>query len=307
MHADKCVIFVGGTSFSGSTLTDMILANDPGGISCGEVYAIFYPFRRHHLHLEQLSQAFDWREMRESGPKNLYTNIFNRFPDCRFIVDSSKSPLWISERSSELRALGVRVEHVLVWKTPSEFRASCEKRGRERGWRREWVNYHRYYFTLIEGWRSIPYRDLVTDSDVLPRICSSLRIPYFPGKEQYWNNVQHTVFGNDTTRIHLHDQSSDQYASVRSAIASDIEETKLPHHRTLSYSAIPSDATGEDDDERFGRIIDVLERFDVRKEGSARIDADSGNESLRMGRVFHAFQIAKLKYRLGWIVDAVRS
>ena len=44
----KQVIFVGSTSYSGSTFFDMTLGNDPTGFSCGEVYAFFHPFRPHH-------------------------------------------------------------------------------------------------------------------------------------------------------------------------------------------------------------------------------------------------------------------
>ena len=44
----KKVIFIGGTSYSGSTFFDMILANDPKGFSCGEVNALFNPYRPHH-------------------------------------------------------------------------------------------------------------------------------------------------------------------------------------------------------------------------------------------------------------------
>ncbi len=45
----KKVIFITGTGRSGSTLLDMMLGNDPKGISLGEVVALFRPYRPHHL------------------------------------------------------------------------------------------------------------------------------------------------------------------------------------------------------------------------------------------------------------------
>jgi hypothetical protein len=312
MQADataRSVIFVGGTSYSGSTLLDMILANDPTGLSCGEVYALFYPYRRHHLDIDTLGMAIDWKGIRAAGPTNLYRSLFDRFPECRFIVDSSKSPLWIADRSAELKAQGIRSENVLVWKSPAEFRASRRKRGREQGWEREWLNYHRYYFTLVKNWRSVRYRDLVTEKTVLKQLCTSLSIPYFDGKEQYWNREQHTVFGNDTTKIHLHERSSTQYENVKSAIDSDFEQPGLSQHRTVSYDpTAPTDELLPDDEpSAFTQILDVLEHYDIGSDACQRDVPRPDADALRTGKLFHAYQFVKLKYGLHWVVAAIRQ
>jgi hypothetical protein len=299
----KTVIFVGGTSYSGSTLIDMILANDPAGISCGEVYAVFYPFRRHHLRLKELGERIDWRAMRESGPQNLYLNLFKQFPECHFVVDSSKSPLWISERSKELDALGIRTVNVLIWKSPDEFRASRRKRGRERNWEREWINYHRYYFTLVRDWRSVRYRDLVTKRETLPQLCSFVGIPYFPGKEEYWNSEQHSVFGNDTARIHLFEQSTAQFEKLKNVIASDLEQIEVSPHRKIAYTPLDGIAEGHGDGV-IQEITEALERFDIEMEPATR-ERLGGTDELRVGRLYRAYQVARMKSRLGWVLDAI--
>ena len=83
--SERMVIFVGGTSFSGSTLVDMMLANDPAGLSCGEVYAIFYPYRRHHLLVDELGNGVDWRQSKPPVPSNSTVDFLISFP----IADSS--------------------------------------------------------------------------------------------------------------------------------------------------------------------------------------------------------------------------
>lgn len=48
----KTAIFIGGSSYSGSTLLDMMLASGEDGFSAGEVSALFYPYRPHHINPE---------------------------------------------------------------------------------------------------------------------------------------------------------------------------------------------------------------------------------------------------------------
>lgn len=204
----KKVIFVGGTSYSGSTFFDMTLANDPAGFSCGEVYAIFYPFRKHHIQFEKFGNDIDWKKIKEDGPSNLYNNLFKRFPDIEYIIDSSKHPVWISERTNELTQSGIDVKHVLIWKTPAEFYHSRFKRGRGIRWKREWLGYHRHYMGLVQNWRAVRYSDFAQNKGSLIKLCEILGIDYFEGKEQYWNKKHHTLFGNWSAKIHLHDKGS---------------------------------------------------------------------------------------------------
>ena len=301
----RTVIFVGGTSYSGSTLLDMMLANDPAGLSCGEVHAIFYPFRPHHLQLEGLSKSINWHAMKASGPENLYLNLFERFPETRFIVDSSKSPLWIFERSMELETMGIRTENILIWKSPSEFLASRRKRGRESGWQKEWINYHRYYFTLIRSWRSVRYRSLVGDRSTLPALCASLGIPYFPSKEQYWNREQHTVFGNDTARIHLHDRSSSEFAKARDSLSSGIDLFHPTKHRTISYTPSSDEPTAKGREGRVGQILRALEERDVLNSIEKHSVDENLAKELQVSSWYHRYQIVKAKYGLKWLLDSV--
>jgi hypothetical protein len=94
----KTVIFVGGTSYSGSTLLDMILSNDPRGFSCGEVYAMFWPYSPRHVKPVCMCGTHNcgvWETARTRGEEHVYETIFQYYPETDFIVDSSKDVFWI--------------------------------------------------------------------------------------------------------------------------------------------------------------------------------------------------------------------
>ncbi len=241
LHTKK-VIFVGGTSYSGSTFLDMVLANSQDAFSCGEVNALFYPYRRHHLNPEcgcGNPACNVWRIVKQGGVKQLYQTIFELYPEINIIVDSSKDPLWIRNRSKDLKEACIAVENVLIWKSPEEFFASRSKRGQSKGWQQEWINYHRYYFSLVDNWISLPYEQLARTADTLEQLCGQLGIPYFEGKEEYWYKIHHTLFGNTSAKIHLYDKKSSNFRRCQNELNSTIEGGGSENitHKAVYYSS----------------------------------------------------------------------
>ena len=202
----KKVIFIGGTSYSGSTFFDMTLGNDPLGFSLGEINAYFNPWREHHFH-PRCSCGFPdcdlWVQWRGIPQEDIYKAVFERFPNLEFIVDSSKDPLWIQRQAASLSQQGLDARHILMWKTPLEFGHSFRKRNRIGSWYRHWINYHRLYMTLVPRWGSIQYRHYAEGQESLSQICGYLDIPYFRGKEKFWEKPHHLIFGNNSARVHL--------------------------------------------------------------------------------------------------------
>ena len=267
----KKVIHIGGTSYSGSTLLDMTLANDPKGFSCGEVHAIFHPFRNHHLSLHcgcGDSECDVWEQIRAGGATRLYQEIFRLFPEVEFVVDSSKPPVWIMDQILQSKSTGIEVVNLLIWKTPEEFYASRAKRGEVKGWATAWINYYRMYFASIPSWVSVRYADLINNSSVLERLCQAIDIPYFPDKHEYWRKTQHTLFGNSSAKIHLYDASSVQYGRLQGELR-QIEATRSSpgrsEHRRIHYRAVSQRAPDVSADERvqFERIQSLLEATDA--------------------------------------------
>lgn len=201
------VIFVGSTSFSGSTMMDLILANDPHGFSMGEVSFLYHPEQPHHL-TPRCACADPtcriWQNLRGVPQERLYAAFFEQHPDIRFIVDSSKDPLWIAKQRAALSRQGIGSKVLLVWKTPHEIATSFNQRGTFDRWTRHWLNYHRLFLTEIgTDFVGMSYRDFAQSPERLADVCAKLGIAYFPGKEAYWDKVHHTLFGNRSARRHL--------------------------------------------------------------------------------------------------------
>ena len=268
----KKVIFVGSAPYSGSTLFGMTLANDPRGFACGEVYHLFHPSKPHHL--TPTCGCGDphcdiWQTVKKNGEDALFDTLFERFPKVEFIVTSYKSPYWIQEQNSLMSRRGIETKNILIWKTPYEFAESCNKRGMLDHWEKAWTNYHRLYHTLIENWAAVKFDRYTSDTTLLRHICSRLEIPYFEGKEQYWNKTHHILFGNHSARIHLYNTSSKSYEQAQSTIKADTNEHADRAYRTI-YN--PSDASSSirrqvEKQVRASRYIDdilrLLESHDV--------------------------------------------
>lgn len=279
---DRKVIFVGGTAFSGSTLLDMMLANDPQGFSCGEVHALFRPYRPHHFGAEcgcGDETCNLWGQIKKTGERHLYRAIFERFPGVRVIVDSSKNPFWIRTQSARLAHDGIGSRHVLIWKSPAEIRMSYRKRGREDHWLRCWVNYHRLYFSLVPTYGSLPYSVLTCDPGSLKATCRYLGIDYFPGKHDYWRKRHHTLFGNTSAKIHTRALHSDKYESDLTSLVDGTNGQRSAverDFRTIYYHCPDSDEMAWTSLSRRRRIMlagitQQLKAHDVRIAGTAVI------------------------------------
>lgn len=200
----KMVIFVGGTSYSGSTMLDMILSNDPKGYSLGEIIALFRPTQKHHFgELKKVKgESEKWNKILSDKESNLYRNLFDTFPAVDYFVDSSKSPLWIQKQSKILEKEGIIVKNLLIYKEPIDIAYSFKRRERYKDWKRTWINYHRLYFTLISDFKTISYKDFVKNGNLLKEVCEFAGIKYFDKKEEFWTKEHHTFFGNRRARVH---------------------------------------------------------------------------------------------------------
>jgi len=233
----RTLIFIGGTAHSGSTVFDMILANDPKAFSCGEVHALFNPYRGHHINPQcgcGETQCRFWQQVLKNSESALYETIFDLLPKVEFIVDSSKNPYWISSQTKSLIKTNIEVKNVLIWKSPYEFALSYKKRGRLRHWEKHWIDYHRTYFSLVQKWKGVKYCNL-NNSDYLNNVCEYLELPYFKDKDKYWNKTHHTLFGSNLAKLHLYPMGSENYKNTANKLINAspaISETQIKHlHR----------------------------------------------------------------------------
>lgn len=202
MHSKKKVIFIGSTSYSGSTLIDKIIANDNRGYSLGEVYALIHPYRSEHVAVRNdlIAQDSRWEKIVSNRGDHFYSRLFRAYPDIDFFVDSSKDPFWIQRQADILKKLNCQTYHISIYKEPIEIAASFAKRNID-NWEKGWIDYYKLYFSLVGNFVSIAYKDLVTKPEALQKLCDHIGIPYFEDKNKYWTRKQFTLFGNSGTRV----------------------------------------------------------------------------------------------------------
>ncbi len=241
----KKVIFVGGTSYSGSTLLDMILSNDPGAYSLGEVIALFKPFRKHYLEEREKLLADNqsmWQEILQKGADSLYPLLQKSYGDEReFYVDSSKNPFWIARQTKILKKLGIEVKNVLIYKEKEDLLQSFKKRNRFDKWENNYLKYHVAYPKLIDEFFTISYKELTQNPESsLKQLCQYLEIDWFPEKHAFWQKEEQTTFfGNDRTRYHkLKDKSNIPETADTTAIDEGNDYQKIYYRPCTDTSVI---------------------------------------------------------------------
>lgn len=272
--SSRTVVFIGGTAYSGSTLLNLLIANDPHGLSCGEVRAFVQPYLPHHLTPRcgcGEKNCAIWSAYTNHVTDGVHEWLFDQLPTTRVLVDSSKDIGWIRRNSARLIAKGYQVFHLLIWKTPDEYFRSRSKRGQQTGWERSWSNYHHAFLTAFADCRTVSYAALVQQPDTLDAICRYLGMENFPGKTAYWERTQHTLFGNSSARIHLVTAESTEFARMQREIAGhkvDASVSGSLAHRSVRYEAgvqDPGKSVVESSSYRFAGLIRELEARDVSR------------------------------------------
>ena len=196
----KIVVFIGGTVRSGSTLLDLILANDSKAMSLGEIHALFRPTRKHHFEeIKKFKQDPVWSKIIKAGKKHLYPNLIKYYPDIDIFVDSSKDPFWFAYQE-KVKTQSYQIKHVLIYKSPEELAESFIKRRQHFEWIKTYINYHKKYFSLINHFVSISYKELLQNDESLKKLCKWLDIEYFNGKKNYWEREHHSFFGSNSVK-----------------------------------------------------------------------------------------------------------
>lgn len=194
------VIFVGGTSRSGSTLLNLMLANHPDGLGLGEIHASFHPIWKHHNRVRKsLAEKRDiWHDIIEGGSDHLYLLIRKHFPEYGYMVDSSKQIFWIRTQNRNCGKTGFQTKNVLIFKSPHEIAQSFLKRGLD--WTGSYVRYHRKYASLVDEAYIVSYKGLVTDPETLKGVCDYCQIPYRDDMINYWEGKDNVFFGSQTPK-----------------------------------------------------------------------------------------------------------
>jgi hypothetical protein len=132
-----------------------------------------------------------------------------------FVIDSSKELCWVIDTQKWAVARGIKVFNLLLWKNPIDLAYSHWKRGRGlTDWRRPFVSYYSKLLETRLPFRSIYFNDLVSDPQrKLAEICAVVGMPYFDGKERFWEKQHHHLFGSHGVYRQVADKDSTIKAS----------------------------------------------------------------------------------------------
>ena len=272
----KLIILVGGVRFSGTTLLDMILANDPSGFSAGEVSRCFRMGARRHVPKCSCGspECRLWDTVAARREQDVYDTIFRQDERLSFIVDSSKNPFWIRRMNDLARRRGWQILNVLIWKDPFASAHSFNKRGQMASWKREWLEYHRLYFSLLKDFVTVHYASFVQSPPVLDALCSAANIDNFPGKVEFWTKQHHNLGGNASTKIHLYDVGNPRFEAAKTFIERQANAGQRPTYRTIYSEDVDESeierSVGIKDDSGVQCIVKALQWCDVTLSNSSQ-------------------------------------
>ncbi|NLR93936.1 MULTISPECIES: hypothetical protein [Flammeovirga] len=202
----KKLIFIGGTSYSGSTFLNLILGNNKKAMSFGEINRLFDHYKPHHVAKIKDLRSTDirWDITIADGKKKLYENISTFFPEADIMIDSSKDVNWIKQQYNYNKDK-FDCKIILTYKSPSQIASSYIKRGKEE-WERVYNRYHNFFFNTFKNFHALPndfYEtpELINDLEDYVGYNFKLKSPY---KEHEFN-----FFGNNHANTSINRQKKD--------------------------------------------------------------------------------------------------
>lgn len=248
------LINVCGTGYCGSTLLDLLLGNGSSAFSCGEVWAWFRPFRRHHFTID-CSCGQDpcpiWREIGHVPESEFHITVISIL-EKEFVIDSSKDLSWVIDNNRWATSENLDVYNLVIWKDPLKLAYSYWKRGyRPLKFRSSFIKYHRRLIQSGLNFFSVNYDDLIDNLiDRLQDICMVIDMDYFPGKERFWEGDHHYLFGSGSIREQI---------SAGNAII-----TKTREYSEEFQNLLPAINIRIEKDRKVQEIVKELEKMDVR-------------------------------------------
>lgn len=247
------LILVCGTDRSGSTMLDVMLGNVSDAFSCGELSAWFRPYRKHHFQIDCLCNQTPcpvWEKLKDVPENNIHATVAKEL-QVKYVIDSSKDICWVIDAQKWSLKSRLRTINLIVWKHPIELAYSYWKRGKNvTSWRNSFVSYYGRVLQVGLPFISIQYADLVTaPSSSLEKLCIALEMPYFEGKERFWEKQHHHLFGSEGVRLQM--KAGDSRIELKKIYPDEFEKHRGELEKQLAQ------------DKKVQHIIQALMQVDV--------------------------------------------
>jgi len=249
--AQSNLIMVCGASRSGTTMLDLMLGNSDSAFSCGEIYALFRPYRTHHFDPDcscGQKPCPVWDKLGDVPQANFHREALAQ-PGIRHVVDSSKDLNWVLDSNKWARRSNIPVKNVLLWKEPIDLAYSHWKRGRPIDYfRRSFLNYYERFLDLHLPFAAVSFNELVNNpASLLKHVCEYANLEWHEGQEEFWNKQHHHVFGSAGTGSQVNQGKS----SIRA-------KEEFPEEFLQAWEALHTEK-----DTQLSRVIAALREADI--------------------------------------------
>jgi tetratricopeptide (TPR) repeat protein len=249
LEGNEEVFFISGTGYCGTTLLCLLLASNKKGFSGGEIQKIFRSLNESDRDPEnRYCGCFDsscnlWNEIEGQGEKQVYPEIYRRFPEVKYIFDSSL-PDWFFDQLHYNREISKQC--IIAYKSPGSWLNSVRKR--KTTWFENIKSSPLDFYTLrytrsirlgleVQGMNFVNFDQFISDPRIeLKQLCSELGIKYVPDQEKFWESTHHIVFGSVSAKIHLTEQGSDEFQRLAQYLKDQRGKKKpfaLRYHREI--------------------------------------------------------------------------
>ena len=251
----KTLVNVGGVSRSGSTLVHLMLGNAPDAFACGEAMNHFRTFMKDQTRPSCVCGQVPcpvWCRLDNLTEDRFYATAFDRL-DVNYIIDSSWAPSWLLDARRWARQDEITVYNLFAWKNPLNLAYSFWKRGHgPMYWRRLFVKYYSRIFSAGLPLLTVNCGELVQDAPTkLRQICDAIGMPYFEGKENFWELQHHLMYCNTGVRKQL-------MAGDSSVQAHDSFPPEFQQHVDLVLGKVAKDT-------KVRYLIEQLQQADVSR------------------------------------------
>ncbi len=267
---NKRIIFIAGTSYSGSTLLDLIFSNNSKATSVGEIESIFNPVKKHHLtKIEEVKKDSVWAPIYNSGVAELYQNL-HELLGVELIVDSSKNPAWIRYHIDRMPH-DVSYNVVLVYKTLPDFKHSFEKRNRN-NWAKVYKNYHSLFFNIIDEFERIEFSSIPLQSKEFLTLFDKLGLTYSNERMKFWDQKRTNFFGNNNANIAFYSDSNNDARKLKylsktnNEVSSEIERILQDNRELKEIVSFLNGASGSKEAPKSSLLMDsYIFRYTIKK------------------------------------------
>lgn len=245
-------------------MLDLMLGNSEEAFSCGEIYALFRPFRQHHFDPECTCGRKDcptWKQLRTCAESELHARALEQ-SGARYVIDSSKDLRWVLDSIDWAGRTDLTVYSVLIWKDPVDLAHSHWKRGRPVDYfRKQFLDYYERFLALDIPFVSVSYTRLVEEPGaVLEPLCRWLGMDYTRDRAEFWRKQHHHFFGSAGTARQVGEGDS------RVSLRRDFPEDFVRAFESLERAG---------PDHRMERVLARLQAADIANgPGKGAVEAD---------------------------------